>query len=86
MQYVENRISPKDAVITASKYFTEITGYTSGVTIEEVELSEDDNFWLITLGYNEYPSYGLIIGKKAYKQFKINAITGDIISMKVRIV
>lgn len=59
------------------------------VTVEEVELSEDGEFWLITISF--YPpgsSLDAIIQDKKplknYKLFKIDAFSGDVISMKMR--
>jgi len=81
-------ISPKDAVIAATKYFTDVTGNTSGVSVEEMELSEDGKYWLVTLGYVELKLTGLPLSltreTKSYKSFKVNARTGDVLSMKIR--
>ena len=79
--------SAKDAVRAASAYFMELTGILTGVSVEEVELSEDGCFWLITLGYYDpaNPFSGLVVrGVLSYKVFKIDAKTGQVVSMKVR--
>jgi len=81
----KKRITPKEAAIAASKYFTDITGRTSA-TLEEIELSEDENYWMITLGYQsgELDGTGNLFPEKRYKIFEINALTGEVISMKIR--
>ncbi|MCK4430434.1 MAG: hypothetical protein KAW19_03935 [Candidatus Aminicenantes bacterium] len=69
-------------------------GSFKNIRIEEVELSENDEYWLITLGY-DIPS-ALRMSKfqealgppprfdRDYKLLKIDANTGEIISMKIR--
>lgn len=62
--------------------------------LEEVELSEDERFWNVTLGYllpNTNPSdatLAILQGAskyvRRYKVFKIDARTGDCTSMKIR--
>jgi len=78
------RISPKEAVIAATKHFTEVTGITSGVSVEELELTEDAKYWIVTLGYIEPGRALTLMGSKCFKTFKINATTGDVLSMKIR--
>ena len=62
------------------------------LSLEEVELSEDDKFWLITLGYDAKrvlsPHDKMFKSEKyrAYKTFKIDSSTGKLISMKIRTV
>ena len=78
-------IPAKQAVIAATTNFTEVTGITSGVTVEELELTEDGKYWMVTLGYSEpgmLPAY--LSGAKSYKSFKVDAKTGDVLSMKIR--
>jgi hypothetical protein len=64
--------------------------------LEEVELSEDERFWLITLGYsvkrpNPTPSEVMSApagttpdSVRAYKVFAINVESGEVRSMKQR--
>ena len=69
-------------------------------TLEEVELSEDQKFWMITLGYARkkllpepelHPLFALqgsVLPKQkydiAYKVFRVNAETGEVVAMKMR--
>jgi len=92
-------IDVKAAVQAASRYFQSIQGLVGidnppeNLQLEEVEISEDRNFWLITLGFER-----LVRGEKhplvsvepppkyerAYKLFRVNAETGEVEAMKIR--
>ena len=57
--------------------------------LEEVEMAEGSNAWLVTLGFSrQIPSENIMeaIGSKKYlksfKVFRINADNGEMISMK----
>ena len=56
--------------------------------LEEVELSEDRKYWLITLGFiaNTTGEEESFFSKKErdYKVFKVNAETGEVESIKIR--
>lgn len=64
----------------------------SDVQLEEVELSEDGLYWLITLSFAPPASLsqgssmfgGVIPAQRQYKIFKITADTGEVLSMKIR--
>jgi len=67
------------------------------VRLEEVELSEDEKYWMITLGYDVFYRTGEVQNvflrdvdlqgrKREYKLFQINADTGNVESMKIRVV
>lgn len=93
-------IDVKKAVQIAKSYFKDLypDNAFSHVMLEEVEREEEDDalYWLITIGFTnhdaptkESPLGTTIFGPKAprrYKRFKINAETGDVISMKIRAV
>ena len=54
--------------------------------LEEVELSDDEKYWFITLSY-PLPSPVPLLNlppKKDYKIFKIDSKTGQVRSMKIR--
>lgn len=49
------KIDARAAVMAAKKYFNdiqELIGNIQDILLEELELSEDKKFWLITLGFN----------------------------------
>lgn len=81
----------KQAARLASDYFNglyEEQGL-KNVRLEEVELTEDGKYWLITLSYPVQAETGIIptlnlMPVRQYKIFKINAETGDVVSMKIR--
>ena len=59
----------------------------SNIQLEEVELTEDSKYWLITLSHTRTNSSALgfpLPPRKEYKVFRINAATGEFQSMKIR--
>lgn len=50
------KVDVKKAVLTAKNYWESLEGITGfkakDLRLEEVELSEDKNYWFITLGFN----------------------------------
>jgi hypothetical protein len=75
----------KQAVDIASQYLIALFAdkAISNIQLEEVELSEDEKHWLITLSFTESQQI-LFPPRKSYKLFKINADTGQVQSMKIR--
>ena len=88
------KIDVRAAVGLAQNYFNslqDMLGAFQNLRLEEVELSENKQFWLITLGFDCQvisnnplkleinPQY-----VREYKLFKINAETGEVESMKIR--
>jgi hypothetical protein len=87
----------KKAAIAAQEYLLSLWGGTGekiqDLRVEEVEISEDDKFWLITLGFSrpadrvedplgevlDAPRY-----RREYKIFKVDADTCQVKSMKIR--
>ena len=90
-------VDVKEAAKQAADYFRKIYSdkpYTD-VLLEEVELSDDEKYWLITLSYEyELPIFSLPSGldpfgkrkdgPRKYKLFKIDADTGNVKAMKIR--
>jgi len=67
------------------------------IRLEEVELSEDEKYWMITLGYDvfckPYEVQNVFLHnpdfqtrKREYKLFRVNANNGNVESMKIRTV
>jgi hypothetical protein len=81
-------IELKKAVCAAIGFAREVYGGDLGVTLEEVEPSSDDRYWLITLGFvdNANPFAVIAVGRanSDYKVFKVDAESGEVISMKIR--
>jgi hypothetical protein len=79
----------KEAAQRASEYFAGLYSEQkiSNVQLEEVEISDDGKYWLITLSYPVFPNELApiqFLGKRKYKQFTIDAETGQVKSMKMR--
>lgn len=87
----------RSAVSVAQNYFHSIQDLLGtpleDLRLEEVELSEDKKFWLITLGFSrpmdksQNPLGDLVAFPKHerdYKIFKVDVETGDVQSMKIR--
>jgi hypothetical protein len=79
----------KEAAQRASEYFASLfpQELVSKARLEEVELTEDGQYWLITLGYPTDEPGMFVFGVAKpweYKQFRIEAATGKVVSMKIR--
>lgn len=93
-------IGVKEAVLAAQKYIRQ--AYPEGLIglrLEEVEMSDDERYWYITLGFSRIDEPvpldaissidAMIAGRQTvreYKVFKIDAKTGKVLSMKIRTV
>ncbi len=58
-------------------------------SLEEIEMSKDGQFWLVTIGFNEprpknesLPKF-LQVPLRKLKVFKVEAATGRVLSMKI---
>jgi len=86
-------LNVKDAARTAVEYFSQVfqNGY-QNLRLEEVELSEDERYWYITLGFDspsQHQEGALSTAFTArpmreYKTIKIDAATGTVLSIKIR--
>lgn len=85
----------EDAVRHAAEYLRQIYPTAEQGRVEEVERSDDDNYWLITLGFllpegeTRLPSPPMVPDvlrriKRLYKIFKIDRRSGEVVSMKIR--
>lgn len=84
----------KQVVIAAHSCFQSLqeilNNKVENITLEEVERSEDNNFWLITLGF-ERPQKsdlripGIVSYEREYKVFKVNVRNKEVESIKVRV-
>lgn len=79
------RLEPKEIVMSAYKYLSDVTTVEkiSAVRIEELEPLEGGKFWNVVLSYDavgEFP----FDKKREYKEFRVDAFTGTVISMKIK--
>lgn len=98
MNLITNLVDVKAAAKISSEYLVSIQDMLESpiqdLSLEEVEVSEDRNHWLITLGYtikiNETKSNLFANSSKdeqlqrKYKIFKVDRQSGEIESMKIR--
>jgi hypothetical protein len=81
-------INVKDAADKAKEYLRAFFPDAEQVQLEEVELSADKKHWLITLSYEGISgsvASSMLVGKSLrYKIFKLDAKTGEVLSMKIR--
>jgi hypothetical protein len=91
------KIDVKTAVTAANSYLQDIKDLMKiqleSLRLEEVELSEDQHEWLITLGFDipirTNSLTNLMAGtssvyQREYKLFKVDSETGEVKSMKIR--
>lgn len=81
-------IDVKTAVNKAKENLIAFFPEAENIQLEEVELASDKSYWLITMSYEGVTSSvasSLLVGKSViYKQFKLDAKSGEVISMKIR--
>lgn len=85
-------LEAKRAVEAAWEYFHTLFNSVSAfnVSLEEVELSDDGTYWLVTLSFEEMrakkadlPDF-LRVPRQKFKVFKVERSTGRVTSMKMR--
>lgn len=92
-------IDVKQAVSSANSYLNLLQdniGNLQAIRLEEVELSEDKKYWLITLGHDLFERIKQPLGipglptrenetfTRKYRVFKVNSETGEVEAMKIR--
>ena len=78
----------RQAAGAAGRYFQALYPNVNFYSLEEVELSEDEKYWIITLSF-DWGSKTSVLGaiqppKTKYKVFKVDVKTGKVVSMKIR--
>ena len=87
-------IDVKEAVKIATNFARDMfssEGF-SQITLEEIELAQDEPFWYITLGLGKIiqpETFDILSGKGAklitkYKVFKVHQVSRQVFSMKIR--
>lgn len=79
-----SRIVPEAAVQRAMQYLRSLMTDVRSPRLEELELSDNERFWFVTLSFDE-PAHGVLgYATRSYKIFKIDALSGEVRSMKIR--
>jgi hypothetical protein len=81
-------INVKEATDKAKEHLTVFFPEAEEIQLEEAELTTDKAHWLITLSYagiSNSVASSLLVGKSIrYKLFKLDAESGEVVSMKIR--
>lgn len=77
-------IDVKQAAQAAEQYLKNLFPSITNIMLEEVELTDDEQFWLITLSYSPISSENIFGLVKDVKIFKIRRDNGEIMAMKIR--
>jgi hypothetical protein len=81
-------IDVREATKKATEHLNSFFPEAEKVQLEEVELTDDKSHWYITLSYegmSNSVASSLLVGKSVrYKIFKLDAESGEVISMKIR--
>ncbi len=90
-------LTAKDAGKAAEQYAVELfpKDELRGLRVEEITVSDDEHYWLITLGWVESatrtinPMLGvmnasIVQAPRVYKTFKVNADSGIVVAMLMR--
>ena len=81
-------IDVKEATDKAKEYLVAFFPEAEKIQLEEVELTNDKAHWFITLSYegvSNSVASSLLVGKSVrYKLFKLDAESGEVVSMKIR--
>lgn len=93
---VGKQVDAGQAVRSAIGYFNSLFGKSTNLVVpqtkpslEEIERSKDNQFWLVTLGYDAprkndplLPPF-LRVPARKLKIFKVNAASGEVVAMKM---
>ena len=81
------KIDAKKAASIALEYLEDLFPDNSGYELEEIDSSDDERYWIITIGMTDStsPTLTTLSGKaKKYKEVKIDSKTGNVKSVKIR--
>ena len=82
-------ITVKEATAIAIGHVAELFPGSTEVMLEEVELTADEKFWLITVSFRRVPNQPTLLmtafrGEKEYKIIKVSSLDGKPLSIKIR--
>ena len=89
MEEKKKRLAFNEAANKSFEYLKKIIPDAARPELEEVELSDDDKYWFITLSFDGSVApppntFSFLTKSRLYKIFKVDAYTGEIRSMKIR--
>jgi hypothetical protein len=80
-------MQPQEAARAALEYLRTFIPQAQSVLVEEVEKDLEEAAWIITLSYwTVVQPHGFGGMEKEYKTFRVDSNTGEVISMKMRLV
>jgi hypothetical protein len=88
-QPVDARQATESAFRCFETLFSKKLPRVSDPSLEEIEMSKEGRYWLVTLGFNETPPINPYLPKflqvplRKLKVFKVDAATGRVLSMKI---
>jgi DNA polymerase III delta subunit len=71
----------KEAATRAATHLNDLIPGAKNIQLEEVESTDYDKIWAITLSYYEADS---LFGGKCYKILNVRKTDGEVLSMKIR--
>ena len=80
-------INSKKAVDTSAMFMKDVMPNVENPLLEEIELSDDGHFWVITYSFDDPIPLGtevVTVKPRKFKSIKINNDTGEVIAMKIR--
>jgi hypothetical protein len=86
----EPKVTAKQAAQVAVKYLNDVCAPPTieNILLEEIEFSEDERYWFVTLSFKQYPTSGISeiweAAEKKLRLFKVDARSGKVVSMKIR--
>jgi hypothetical protein len=81
-------IGPREAAMNAHRFYQSVTGSERQASIEEIEFDGHRNAWIVTLGFLVGMAALVPVGgsgTKEYKRFEVDASSGEVNSMKIRV-
>jgi hypothetical protein len=79
-------LTVQEAVSAAASYLKSLYPNVEGMLLEEVEITDDDRYWLVTLSFvaqSQSMVFPSMSGRK-YKIVKLDRATGTVRSVKIR--
>ena len=87
-EIADNKMDVKQATEKAAEHLKKFFPSAERIQLEEVEITDDDKYWNITLSYDDRETvaggYIQLGPRRFFKIFKIDTKNGNVRSMKIR--